>query len=77
MSLNLHSTFSVVLADFDGLLLFVALHCNVFMLSILFPVRVMDVVSVPALLVMSVDPKYQVMIGAGTALLLTKHRNSL
>lgn len=62
---------------FGGLLLFIALHCNVFMLSVLVPVRVMEVVSVPATYVMFVDPRYQVMVGAGTALLFTTHRTSL
>lgn len=72
-SFYLHSTLSVVLTVFGGLLLFVAVHCNVFMLSILFPIIMMDVVFVSALLVMSVDPRYQVRIGAGTAFLLTTH----
>lgn len=58
---------------FGCLLLFVALHCNVLLLSVLFPVIMMDVVFFPALLVMSVDPRCQVMVGAGTAFLLTTH----
>lgn len=37
----------------------------------------MEVVSVPAMLVMSVGPRYQVMAGTGTALLFTTHRTSL
>lgn len=56
-----------------GLLLFVALHSKVLPLSILFPVRVMWVVFIPALLVMSLEPRYQVMVGAGNASLLTTH----
>lgn len=63
----------MVLAVFGGLLLFVALHCNVFLLSIFSPVKVMDVVFVPALLVISADSRYQVIVGAGAALLLTSH----
>lgn len=63
----------MVLAVFGGLLLFVALHCNVFLLSIFSPIKVMEVVSVPALLVISTDSRYQVIVGAGAALLLTSH----
>lgn len=77
MSLNLHSTLSTVLAVFCGLLLFEALHCNVFVLSALFPVIMMEVLSVPVVLVMSVNPRYQMMFGAGAALLLTTHCTSL
>lgn len=76
-SLYLHSTLSVVLAVFGGVLLFVALHCKVFVLSALFPVIVMEVVSVPAMYVMFVDPRYQVMVGGGNALLLTTQRTFL
>lgn len=73
----LHSTLSVVLAVFGGVLLFEALHSKDFLLSVLFPVKVMEVVSVPAMNVMSVDPRYQVISGAGTALLLTTQRTSM
>lgn len=74
-SLNLQSTWSTVLAVFGGLLLFVALHCNNFVLSVLLPVRVMAVVSFRAMLVMFVGPRYQLI--TGTALLFTTHRTSL
>lgn len=60
-----------MLVVFDGLLLFEALHPKVLPLSVLFPIILMEVLSVPALLVMSVNPRYQVIFGAGTALLLT------
>lgn len=73
---HLHSTLSVVFAIFDGFLLFVAVHVNNFVLYVLFPVRVMKVVFAPAMLVMSVDSRYQLMVGAGIALLLTTHRTS-
>ena len=60
---------------FGGLLLFVALHRNTFALSVRFPV--MEIVDVfgAAMLVMSVDPKYQVIVGDGRALLLTVQLN--
>lgn len=73
MSLNLHSTLSIVLAVLVVLLLFEALHFNVFLLSALLPVIMMEVLSVPVVLVMSVNPRYQIIFGAGTALLLTTH----
>lgn len=73
----LHSTLSVVLTVFGGVLLFEALHSKDFLFSVLFPVIVMEVVSVPAMNVMSVDPRYQVIFGAGTAFLLTTHRTSI
>lgn len=67
----------MVFAVFGGLLLlFVALHCNVLLLFVLFPVRVMKVVFVTAMLVMFTDSRYQVMVGAGAALLLTTHLTS-
>lgn len=67
----------MVLAAFGGkLLLFVALHCNVLLLFVLFPVRVIKVVFVTAMLVMFADSRYQVMVGAGAALLLTTHLTS-
>lgn len=53
------------------LILFEALHCNIFVLSVLFPVIMMVDASEPALLVMSIDPRNQVMFGAGEAFLLT------
>lgn len=68
---------SVVLAFFVDLSLLVALHSNVFVLYVLFPVIMMEVVSAPAMIVMSVDPTYQVMVGSGTALLLISHLTSL
>lgn len=73
MSLNLHSTLSVVFPIFGDFLSFVALHSKFLPLSVLFPVRVMKVVFLPALLVMSVDPMYQEMVGVGSASLLTTH----
>lgn len=66
-----------MLAVFGGLLLFVALHCNISVLSFLFPVKVMEVLFFPTIYVMFVDPRYQVMIGSGTALMLTTHWTSL
>lgn len=73
----LHSTLSVVLAVFGGVLLFEALHSKDFVLYALFPVTVMEVVSVPAMNIMSVDPRYQVIFGAGSAFLLTTQRTSI
>lgn len=70
----LHSTLSVVLTVFGGVLLFEALHSKDLVLSVLFPVIVMEVVSVPAT---NVDARYQVIFGAGTALLLTTQRTSM
>lgn len=67
----------MVLAVFDGPLLFVALHSNVIVLSVFCAIMIIEVVFCPALLVMSVDPRYQVMFGAGSAFLLTTHRTSL
>lgn len=66
-----------MLTVFGGVLLFEALHSKDFLLSVLFPVIVMEVVPVPAMNVMSVDPRYQVIFGAGTAFLLTTHRTSI
>lgn len=66
-----------MLTVFGGVLLFEALHSKDFLLSVLFPVIVMEVVSVPAMNVMSVDPRYQVIFIAGTAFLLTTHRTSI
>lgn len=66
-------TFHIEYCVSKCLLLFVALHSMVWPLSILFPVRVMWVVFIPALLVMSLEPRYQVMVGAGNASLLTTH----
>ena len=71
---NLHSTLRVVAPVFDGLLLYVAWHANVLLLCSRFPLMMIEETSVPAIFVMFVDPRYQVMIGAGTALLLTTHR---
>ena len=59
---------------FDGLLLFVALHANVLLLYSRFPVMMIEEALLPAIFVMFVYPRYQVMVGAGTALLLTTHR---
>ena len=71
---NLHSTLRVVAPVFDGLLLFVALHANVLLLYSRFPLMMIEEALLPAIFVMSVYPRYQVMVGAGTALLLTTHR---
>ena len=68
---NLHSTLRVVAPVFDGLLLFVALHSNVLLLCSRFPVMMIEDTWVPAISEMTVNPRYQVMVGAGTALLLT------
>lgn len=56
-------------ADFASLLLFDAKHVKFSVLSILFPVIKIEVVSLPAKLVISVDPRYQVMVGGGAAFL--------
>ena len=72
---NLHSTLRVVAPVFDGLLLFVALHSNVLLLCSRFTVMMIEEALLPAIFVMSVDPMYQVMVGAGTALLLIIHRS--
>ena len=58
---------------FDGLLLFFALHANVLLLCSRFPLIMIEETSVPSIFVISVDRRYQVMVGAGTALLLTTH----
>ena len=71
---KLHSTLRFVAPVFDGLLLFVALHSNVLLLCSRFTVMMIENALLPAIFVMSVDPRYQVMVGAGTALLLTTHR---
>lgn len=71
-----YSTLIVVLAVF-GRLLFEALHSKILPLSVLFPEIFMYVAAVPARLVMSLDPRCQVIFGAGTALLLTKQRTSI
>ena len=70
---NLHSTLRFVSTFFGGLLLFVALHFNVLLLSCRFPVMMIELVLLFVVPVMSVDPRYQVMVGAGMALLLTTH----
>lgn len=72
----IHSTLSVVLAVFEELL-FVALHSNLFVLSVLFPVILMDDAYVNAVLAMFMDPRYQRIVGAGTAFVLTTHSNSI
>lgn len=54
-----------------------ALHCNVFLLSVLFPTNVIEVSCDPSMIAMLVDPRYQVMTGAGNALLLTLHWTSI
>lgn len=59
-----------------GLLLFVALHSSFFVLSVLFPDTVIEVVYFLAMIVMFEDSIYHVMVGAGTASLLTTHRTS-
>lgn len=69
----LHSTLSIVELDFGGLLLFEALHSNVLVLSTFFPVILMEAASVPTLLVMYLEPKYQVKVAVGTAFLFTMH----
>lgn len=74
--LNLHSTFSVVLA-FTVLFMFEAVHSNVFMLSVLFPTKVIDVSCDPSMAVMIVESRYQVIRGSGNAFLLTSHRTSI
>lgn len=76
-NINLHSTLSVVLAFFGGLLLFVAIHSNVFVLSVLFPVILMKVVFVRSMLGISVVPSNHVMLGAGIASLLTSHLTTI
>ena len=58
---------SLVVAVFGGLPLFVTLHCKTFPLSILSPVIVMDDALLTDKLVMSVDRRYQVMVGIGNA----------
>lgn len=63
-------------AVIGGLLLFEAVHSKVLPLSFLLPVIVIEVVFVSILVVMSVDTRYQVMVGLGTALLLTTQLNS-
>lgn len=60
-------------ALYGGLLLHSALHCKGFVVYVLSPDRVIEVVFVPAMLVMSAEP----MVGAGTAFLLTTHNTSL
>ena len=60
-----------------GLALFDARHASVFALSDRFPVMVMEALSISAILVMFIDPRYQLMVGAGTAFLLTTHRTNL
>lgn len=66
-----------MLAVFGSLLLFEALHSKVLPLSVLFPVIMIRVESVPALLVISVDPRCHVIFGEGSALLLTTQRTSI
>ena len=73
ISFFLHSTFSIVELDFGALLLFEALHCSSLALSTFFPVILIKAASVPTLLVMSSEPKYQVKVAAGTAFLFTTH----
>lgn len=75
--LNLHSTFSVVLAFTVFLFMFEAVHSNVFMLSVLFPTKVIEVSCDPSMAVMIVESRYQVIRGAGNAFLLTSHRTSI
>lgn len=74
--LNSHSTFSVVLA-FTVLFMFEAVHSNVFMLSVLFPTKVIEVSCDPSMAVMIVESRYQVIRGAGNAFLLTSHTTSI
>lgn len=75
--LNLHSIFSVVLAFTGFLFMFEAVHSNVFMLSVLFPTNVIEVSCDPSMVLMIVDSRYQVIIGAGNAFLLTSHQTSI
>lgn len=76
-NIYLHSILSVVLAVIWGLMLLLeALHCNIFVLFNLSPVITIYVLLIPAMVVMSVDSRYQLIVGAGTALLLTAHRTS-
>lgn len=49
---------ALCLLSLGGLLLFVALHFSVFVLFVPFPVTVIEVESVPAMLVMSADPMF-------------------
>lgn len=74
IQLCLHSILSVAFAVFGGLLLFAALHCNIFPLSSLFPVIIMELVFVIAMLVIFVDPRYHVIDGEGSALALTTQK---
>lgn len=62
-------------AVIGGLLLFEAVHSKVLPLSFLLPVIVIEAVFVSILMVMSVDTRYQVMVGIGTALLLNTQFN--
>lgn len=71
-----YSTLIVVTAVLGGLLLFVALHCSVFVLSSLFPVILMEVVYVPSVLLIYLAPRNHVIVGDGTALLLISHMTS-
>ena len=74
---NLHSTLRVVTTVFGGLLLFVVLQFKVLLLSCRFPVSMIEVLLILAVLVIFVDPRYQVIVGVGTALLLTTHWTSI
>ena len=75
----LHCTLSTVELDFGGLLLFEALHSNVLVLSTFFLLQciLMEAASVQRLLVMSLEPKYQVKVAAGTAFLFTIYVSGL
>ena len=73
----LHSTLRVVPTVFGGLLLFVALQFKVLLLSCRFPVCMIEILLILAVLVIFVDPRYQVIVGVGTALLLTTHLTSI
>lgn len=67
----------VATAVLGGLLLFVALHCSVFVLSSLFPVILIEVVYVPSVLLIYVVPRNHVIVGGGTALSLISHMTSV
>lgn len=72
----LHSILSVVLAVLIVLLLFVALHFNTLEVYLLSPVKFTVEENVNVELLMFVESMYQVMLGAGVALLFTSQRTT-
>lgn len=72
----LHSILSVVLAVLIVLLLFVAVHFNTLEVFLLSPLKFTVEENVNVELLMFVESMYQVMLGAGVALLFTSQRTT-